>query len=408
MTEQRTLQYVTASDKIHYLVTNHVSTRSLFVKGSGDPPLEVTNRGFNVENNVLMVENKKLQLSLEQEVTLFRILGRYMELNCVVVANSSPGVYQLHVKTAGIAPKDRGNLRIPVNPELVVITNIRASKHAIDASLFSIPTTVKVSFADYERRLKAQEDYVKIDVYGAKGTIFDEIRKTNRTLFMEDTQNPACYKAPSPFYIDYDSLLFEGIQKRMQEYKREKVQSEVIVPVTYITHDMTSIPLGYIHMQSKTKKYSEEKVLELQQLAFEMVDRIRDSNTVIMTHREEVVNLSRGGLKVLIKNSELQEHLRRQSGFTFDVLFRMQGPITLFGKVRSAVQDHEGNLLIGIQISGTSSRENEMKRYLDNVSQLEKKVQAAVEQRKKLLAQQAAQQASGTPSAGGANPGVKK
>jgi hypothetical protein len=348
------------------------------VKGSGDPPLEVTNRGFNVENNVLMVENKKLQLSLEQEVTLFRILGRYMELNCVVVANSSPGVYQLHVKTAGIAPKDRGNLRIPVNPELVVITNIRASKHAIDASLFSIPTTVKVSFADYERRLKAQEDYVKIDVYGAKGTIFDEIRKTNRTLFMEDTQNPACYKAPSPFYIDYDSLLFEGIQKRMQEYKREKVQSEVIVPVTYITHDMTSIPLGYIHMQSKTKKYSEEKVLELQQLAFEMVDRIRDSNTVIMTHREEVVNLSRGGLKVLIKNSELQEHLRRQSGFTFDVLFRMQGPITLFGKVRSAVQDHEGNLLIGIQISGTSSRENEMKRYLDNVSQLEKKVQAAV------------------------------
>jgi hypothetical protein len=49
-----------------------------------------------------------------------------------------------------------------------------------------------------------------------------------------------------------------------------------------------------------------------------------------------------------------------------------------------------------------------MKRYLDNVSQLEKKVQAAVEQRKKLLAQQAAQQASGTPSAGGANPGLKK
>jgi hypothetical protein len=83
----------------------------------------------------------------------------------------------------------------------------------------------------------------------------------------------------------------------MMEYKREKVVSEIIVPVTYITHDMTSIPLGYIHMQSKTQsqKYTEDKVLELQQLAFEMVDRIRDSNTVIMTHRETVLNLSRGG-----------------------------------------------------------------------------------------------------------------
>jgi hypothetical protein len=88
------------------------------------------------------------------------------------------------------------------------ITNIRASKHAIDASLFSIPTTVKVSFADYERKLKGSNDFVKIDVYGARGTVLDEIRKTNRTLFVPDTQDPACYKALSPFYLDYDSILF--------------------------------------------------------------------------------------------------------------------------------------------------------------------------------------------------------
>ena len=135
-------------------------------------------------------------------------------------------------------------------------------------------------------------------------------------------------------------------------------------------------------MQSKSQKYTEDKVLELQQLAFEMVDRIRDSNTVIMNHRETVLNLSRGGLKVMIKHPELKEYLKRQGGCTFDVLFRMQGPITLFGKFRSSIVDHEGNLLLGIQISGTSSRENEMKRYIDNIAQLETKLAAALDKRR--------------------------
>jgi hypothetical protein len=393
MPEARELQYITSHEKVHYLLQNHIGGRSMFVKNSGDPPIEAENRGFN-ENNVLVVENRKLHLAMDQEVTLFRILGRYMELNCVVTAMPEHGIYHLHIKTAGISPRERGSTRIPVNPDVVAITNIRASKHAIDASLFSIPTTVKVSFADYERKLKGSNDFVKIDVYGARGTVLDEIRKTNRTLFVPDTQDPACYKALSPFYLDYDSILFDGVPKRMMEYKREKVVSEIIVPVTYITHDMTSIPLGYIHMQSKTQsqKYTEDKVLELQQLAFEMVDRIRDSNTVIMTHRETVLNLSRGGLKVMIKHPELKEYLKRQGGCTFDVLFRMQGPITLFGKFRSSIVDHDGNLLLGIQISGTSSRENEMKRYMDNISQLETKLAAALDKRRAEIQKQIAAQ----------------
>lgn len=384
MAESRALQYLTTADKIQYLLKNHLAGRSLFVRNSGDPPVELANRGFDA-NNVMTVENAKFQGVLEDEVILFRILGRYIELHCAVVGNPEPGKFQLHVKTAGISAKERGNLRLPVGVDQVAITNIRASKHAIDVSLFSIPTTVKVSFAEYERKLKLTEDFAKIDVYGPRGTVFDEIRKTNRTLFLEDTQDPTCYKPKSDFYLDYDSILFDGVPKRMMELKREKVVSEIIVPVTYITHDMTSIPLGYIHLQSKSKKYGEDKVLELQQLAFEMVDRIRDSNTVIMNHRETVLNLSRGGLKVQIHHEELKAYLHRQAGFTFDVVFKMQGPITLFGKIRSSVTDHEGNLLLGVQISGSSSRENEMKRYNDNVGMIEQKITQAAEERKRML-----------------------
>lgn len=382
----RELEFISSHEKINHLIKNHLNGRSLFLQ-TQDPALEVKLLSFN-ENNVITIDTTPTRLEQDQEVRLFRILGRYVELHGMVVRHIAPGCqYNIHVRAAGIAKKDRQFARFSVSENEVTMTNVRASKHTIDATLYNIPTTVKVNFSTYEHKMKASADFVKIDVYGARGTLFDEVRRSTRTVFVQDTQNPECYKPSSPFYFDYYSWLGEKLPKQMEEYKRNKIVSELIVPVTYITHDQTSIPLGYIQMQSRKQPFGEDKVLELQQLAFEMVDRIRDSNTVLIQEKQKIINYSMGGIKALITHADLRDYISRQAGFTFDLLWKMQAPITLYGLIRSAVTLPDGSLMLGVQISGNSSRDGEMKRFQDNVIATEKRMRELTAKKTRVFGQ---------------------
>lgn len=380
----RDLEHIAEPEKIGHLVKNYLVGKSMFLKGS-DPPAEVRLKSLDERGN-LVVNAPHAGFARDQTVSLFRILGRYIELSCLVVGASGTD-HRLAVQGASIAKKERKAMRIPVRENDVHINNIRTSKNKIDATLFNIPTSVKVNFGAYEQTLKGKYDFVKIDVYSKRGTVTDEIRKTGRCVFVGNTQEPEAYEPLAMHVLDYKEFLGDGLAEQMREYKRNKVVSEAIVPIGYVTHDESLIPLGYIQVQSHKQPFGPDVIMELQQAAFEMVDRIRDSNTVLVQEPQAVQNFSRGGLKVLIQNQELRNYLVRQNGFTFDLFFRGQAPITLYGLIRSTRTLEDGNLLMGIQIQGNSSRPGEMKRFLDNITLQEKRIKDILEKRKKLMGQ---------------------
>ena len=115
-----------------------------------------------------------------------------------------------------------------------------------------------------------------------------------------------------------------------------------------------------------------------------MVEKIRGSNTVMIKEKQQVVNVSRGGIRVRITHEELRTYLARQNGFTFDLVFRMQAPITLFGQIRSQKKMASGELLLGVQIAGNSD-EASYKRFLGNVDKMEQEAKARLEAKKQQL-----------------------
>ncbi len=378
---KRDLEHISEPAKTQHLVKSYLVGRSMFLKGT-DPPAEVVVRSQDANGN-LVIPAGGLDLPRDQPIVLFRILGRYIELRCLVVGRSADE-YRLAVQAASIAKKERKAMRIPVKEGEVHVNNIRTSKNSIDATLFNIPTSVKVNFGTYEQTLKGKYDFVKIDVYSKRGSVFDEIRKTGKCLFVSNTQDKAAYEPLAMHILDLHEFFGPKLQEVMWEYKRNRVVSEAIVPVGYITHDETLIPLGYIQVQSHSRELGPDTILELQQAAFEMVDRIRDSNTVLVQEPQAVLNFSRGGLKLLVRNEELRSYLARQNGFTFDLFFRGQAPITMYGLIRSTKVQEDGNLLIGLQIQGNSGRPGEMKRFLDNINLHEKRIKELLEKRKRL------------------------
>ncbi|RHX79161.1 hypothetical protein DLM76_14850 [Leptospira yasudae] len=310
---------------------------------------------------------------LNSQVTLTKLLAKYVELECEVLDEKPNNQLILSVSDISIASKERSLNRIAPPEGTVWITNIRTSKTTIDANLFNIPTSVKVNFADYETKLKSKYDFLKIDVFRTIGDKFDLVKKTRKILFIANTQKEESYAAfDQEGFIDYASELGdeEDVRKRIIEYANQKIKSELIVPVIYLNHEEQAIPIGFVHAQNRTREIDILEVMEIKTLTFEMVDRIRESNTVLVKERFPIVNISTGGLKVKINHPDLNHDLTKRAGFTFDIFFKMQAPLTAFGVIRSVTKDGEGNLYVGLSIEGNSSRPGERKKYIDNVNRL--------------------------------------
>lgn len=146
----------------------------------------------------------------------------------------------------------------------------------------------------------------------------------------------------------------------------------MIVPIIYLGHDGASIPLGFIQLVSHDKKLGMDTALELKMMAFEMVDQMRDSNTMLISKRQSVADISRGGLRLVFTDPELKKFLVHQKGFSFDVVFKLQQPITVFSEIVWTGYTPSQDLAIGVSIKGFSSRKGESDRFHHNLDNLNK------------------------------------
>jgi hypothetical protein len=140
-------------------------------------------------------------------------------------------------------------------------------------------------------------------------------------------------------------------------------RSIIICPVIYITEESRSIPFAYIQLISKNENFSIEQMLEVKDLSFKLVDRIREANTVLLSVHQQILDISKGGVRLMISDENLKKYLIKSRGFIFDVLFKLQAPITIYGEIKYTSYDDRGTLYIGVDFAGNSSRKDEMKRY---------------------------------------------
>lgn len=376
----RELQPIPEMDKIRGILRNHLMGRSLFLKGS-EPPAELRLIGFaSEEKNIIVLDPGRIHID-PGEVILYQVLGRYIELHCKMIKRSdATGQIALQVNGAFIAKKQRGSIRIPIKGEEIWITNIRASTGTIELTTFNIPAKVKVNFNMFEQQIKKKADFVTVSVHTGKDPLIEAIRKDGRPLLLSDTTDEQSYQADSTRHFNFADYLGSGLKKKIEEYRIAKIISDLIYPIKLDT----GVGIGYVRMQSRTRHFDRITLADLEKGISDLISKIRDSNQIFVQEKQKIINISRGGIKAVIDHPELKENLPKQKGFTFDLLFKMQAPITLYGLIRMAEEGPSGNLILGIQISGNSDREGEMRRFLDNVTQMEKAIHDRLELAKRI------------------------
>ncbi len=363
-------EFETLEDVINIL-KSQFTNRKLYIKYAIDKT-EVSINEYLPDGALMLVTDPNYK-NEGNGIIIYGLSDKYLEIDLDIIEERGPGYYLCKVKSARRAMRGRRDLRFKVAPDDVVATNFRISRHTIDVSNFSIPTSIKVVLEQFQSQNSKMSDVVRLDVFKPddRDRLLLQMKKTGKTLWIANTAEPESYKAMNDDFVDMGELYGEDLTAVMKRYIERGYQSILAVPIIYITESSSTVPFAYIQLISKSRNFTLDDVLELKDHSFKLIDRIRDANTHLIPMHQRVIDISRGGAKLKITDKNLQKYIMRSKGFIFDLVFKLQAPITIFGEVKVSVIDDEGSLLVGVDFGGNSSRKDEMKRYYSILKPLE-------------------------------------
>ncbi|MBK8395126.1 MAG: DUF1577 domain-containing protein [Leptospiraceae bacterium] len=335
------------------ILAKHLNKTEMLIK---DTETEVKLKEHSSDGLKIIVEklNPHYVLKKGQIISLTKLLGRYIQFDCLVLGEKPGNLFLLQINKFLVSSKERRNDRIHPTPEQVWVTNIRTSGVSIETSLHTIPTYMKINFTDYENRLKKNFDYIKIDIFKHDlDERFQVVKESGKTLFVANTQDRGSYGSISDEdFIDLNEEYHTEINQLVNMYKTKGIISEIIMPVIYVNPFNEARPFGYVHIQSRSKPIDLDQVMEIKILTFEMIDRIRESNFILNTGKYRILDLSKDGLKIKITDRELKQNLPHVSGFNCDIFFKMQSAVNIQCEIRYLGNDQHGEMILGLLITG--------------------------------------------------------
>lgn len=361
--------------------------RKLYIRYAVDK-VEVAIGDFFDDRTLIIVTDPSYKPG--KNFSIYGLSDRYLEVDLEVMEERGPGYFHCKIASGRRAVQGRRDIRFKVNPGDVVATNFKISKHTIDLTDFKIPTSIKVVLEQFQTSNSKMSDIVSVDVFSGdeKNILLKHLKKTGKTLFVSDTSDPDAYKAITDDFLNLGEILGNDLMSFVKLNVQKGYKSMIIVPVIYITDDEKSIPFAYIRLVSKGTGFDLEKVLEVKEHSFKLVDRIRDANTIFLPVHQRVIDISRGGAKLQISDDDLKKSILKSRGFIFDIVFKLQAPITIYGEIK-ATYEEEGSMYVGIDFEGNSSRKNEMKRFYSVIQPMESeyksKLMKSMKNKKKLL-----------------------
>ncbi len=352
------------------LLKEKFQTQKLFIRYSVDKT-EVTINEFLDDNTLLVVTDPSYVVP--EIISIYGRSDKYIEIDMEVLEERGPGYLHCRIKNARRAARGRKDLRFKVKSDEVTATNFRISKHTIDITGFNIPTSIKVVLDQFQNSNSKLSDIVRVDVFKSENLdpISKVIKKTGKNLLISNVADPASYTALNEDFVDVAELYGKDLPKFIKYNVEKGYKSIVTVPIIYIMDSSEATPFGYIRMVSKSEFFDVDQILDLKEHSFKLVDRIRDANTLLIPVRQEIVDISKGGAKLLITDEALKKSMSKSRGFIFDIVFKLQAPITIYGEIKATYRDENKSFYVGVDFEGNSSRKDEMKRFYEVLRPME-------------------------------------
>lgn len=348
-------------DEVYTFLNDRFLHKSLEIKYDVESRKATINEVRKDEKIVMIVTDESYEPHEDMFLMVSGLVDKYFEIDFHIEEVISSGYFKCVIHAGRKAKTGRSDLRFKITKGDAVATKFKVSKHTIELNNFSIPTGIKVILDQYESSKKGSEDIFKVDYFKTSDSILNKMKKTGHGVLISDLLDSESYKPVNDEFIDYHSELAGKLDGYILKCRDKGFKSLMIIPIIYIADSGNSVPFAYIKMISKTRNYSLEDVFSIKEDTFKLVDRIREANTITLNEKQNVLDISKGGCRLIIENDELKRYFMKARGFVFDIVFKLQQPITIYGEIKFTGVDNEKNLLLGLSFSGNTSRKNQMK-----------------------------------------------
>ena len=224
--QSRDIDVVTSLEQKNHILSKYLLDKELNLRMDPFDQKVTLKKILEGGDKILVYLPPETDVFFPNNIQLFKILANYIHLDCDFIRQVDPTLVLLRVNKLEIAKRNRENERIPLETGIAFATNIISSKILIEANMFNIPNLVRVNFEDYNNRLSEKtNDRIRIDIFRSDlHSRFDVVKKSQKYLWISDTQNRNSYHSSSPEQVDYKEEVDDEISIMMKKYKEEKVQ----------------------------------------------------------------------------------------------------------------------------------------------------------------------------------------
>ncbi len=371
----RDFTVVEDSDEIFELIKTRIASKTVYLKNA-DEKIPASISDYQSDHSLKIMTDPTYKPA-GPNITIYALLDKYIEIDMSLQEVLGDGLFLCRIGKMQKAAQGRQNLRFKLNPDQAVSTNFRVSRQAFDIGTFTIPTGIKIVLDQFQSTNAQMCDIIKVDIFhNEDDALLKAVKKTGKSILISDVSSKENYSPVSDEFIDCSGIYSADLPSVIQKNVEKGFKSILIVPILYIDESEKIIPFGYIHLTSKTSTLTLDNFNKVKEHSLKLVSRIRDANTVLMPVHQEIVDISRGGMKLKITDGELKKLLQKTRGFIFDLVFKLQAPITIYGEIRTHGTDENGNFFVGIDFQGNSSRKDEMKRFHSYIDPMEEEYKA--------------------------------
>ncbi|MCZ8156946.1 MAG: DUF1577 domain-containing protein [Leptospira sp.] len=311
-------------------------------------------------------------IATQPKVKLSAMLARFVELHCTFVKLIGGNKIELKVDSIFIAKKERNHPRFLIKEEgFVRVGSIASSKMIIEANMFNIPTLVRVSFEEFEKKLEEQfgpNAIIKVDVFSSElEPEYGLVKQKMKALYLEDCYSEESYHLASPEYINYAEEMDEPIGSAIKKFKDKQIRSRLLVPIIYINEVEEMIPIGFVSVFMKDVILTNLDVSRITTMLESTLQRIKESNVITTDAKFPVLDVSISGLRLQIDHENLIHTLPKQKGFIFDLIFKLQAPFRFAARIAWMAPQKEGGLMIGVEFINKARTLSERQRFEQNI-----------------------------------------
>lgn len=354
-------------EKMLYILDKFASATKLYLK---DYTKKVPVRFERVEKDQIKVY-LPFDYRVRDKVVLYGFAKKYFQIELKFIKTLNIGRHLCEPVKTLIAKKERNAFRYPIEDKTIKAVSFDILKNDEDLLSSTVPMSLNMIIKDYENILSAFFPNVKIGTFDEDDRLVRLVRRTQKILFIEDTQNKDSYFIDNDEMIQYGEHIDENqLNYEMSTFEENNIKSLIVYPVIYHRFDdKEDIPLAYIKIWSEDELIEGPSALSLINFSvFEMIKKIQNALTTNIKINQSVLDISRKGIRMEVDSPSLIDHFSKSPEVVMELNFDVKTHVlklAIRAEVVSTVKDGKGNLIVGMSFLAVEGKGfDKLEKYL--------------------------------------------